>query len=57
VLRAARAMREQGEIVLLADDPVALIDIPALARAHGWTLSLQERAGHAEFHLRRSSAR
>ncbi|MBT2187054.1 sulfurtransferase TusA family protein [Sphingobium nicotianae] len=54
VLRAARAMREHGAILLLADDPVALIDVPALAKASGWEIEVREADGYAEFHLRRS---
>jgi len=42
VLRAARAMRDCGAITLLADDPVALIDVPALARAQGWRVHVRE---------------
>lgn len=51
VLRAARAMREADAILLLADDPVALTDVPALARANGWTIAVHEQADHAEYHL------
>jgi len=47
-------MREDGEILLLADDPVALVDVPVLAQANGWTLDVQEHAGHAEYHLRQA---
>jgi len=53
VLRAARAMRETDNVLLLADDPVALTDVPALAQAHGWTIELREMADHAEYHLHR----
>ncbi len=62
VLRAARAMRDIGrdivaretaEIVLLADDPVALTDVPALADANGWTLILSDEGNHHRFHLRK----
>ena len=53
VLRAARAMREADEIVLLADDPVALIDVPALARSNGWILRLSDEGHHSRFHLRK----
>jgi tRNA 2-thiouridine synthesizing protein A len=51
VLRAARAMRDQEAVLLLADDPVALIDVPALAAVHGWRVDLRELPGHAEFLL------
>ncbi len=61
MLRAARAMRdmgrdmgrETGEIVLLADDPVALTDVPALAKANGWVLILSDEGSHSRFHLRK----
>lgn len=53
VLRAAREMRQHEAILLLADDPVALIDVPALAQAHGWSLDVRELPGHAEFRIGR----
>lgn len=53
MLRAARAMREGDAVLLLADDPVALTDVPALARAHGWAIEVRETAHHAEYHLRK----
>ena len=53
MLRAARAMREADAVLLLADDPVALTDVPALAQAHGWAIEVRETADHAEYHLRR----
>jgi tRNA 2-thiouridine synthesizing protein A len=39
-LRLARAVRENGpgRYRLLADDPAAAADIPALAMERGWTL-------------------
>ncbi len=55
VLRAARAMREHEAVRLLADDPVALIDIPALAEANGWSLHMRDHAAHTEFQLRRAT--
>ncbi len=45
-------MRETGEIILLADDPVALIDVPALADSNGWTLIQTDEPDHSSFHLR-----
>jgi len=54
VLRAARAMRETDAILLLADDPVALTDVPALAEAHSWAITVREQADHAEYYLHRS---
>jgi len=54
VLRAARAMREQGAVLVLSDDRVALTDMPALAAAHGWAISVREHDGHAEFVLKKN---
>jgi tRNA 2-thiouridine synthesizing protein A len=51
VLRAARVMRECDAILLLADDPVALIDVPVLAEAHGWSLVLLDQGSHHNFQL------
>lgn len=51
VLRAARVMRECDAILLLADDPVALIDVPALAQANGWSLVLSDQGSHHNFQL------
>jgi len=47
-------MREDGEILLLADDPVALVDVPVLAQANGWALNVREHPGHTEYHLRQA---
>ena len=44
-------MRETDAILLLADDPVALTDVPALAQAHGWGIVVREQANHAEYRL------
>jgi len=49
-------MREQEAIVLLADDPVALVDVPALAEAHGWALEIEEAAAHSRFALSRQDS-
>jgi tRNA 2-thiouridine synthesizing protein A len=48
-LRLARAVREggPGRYLLLADDPAATLDIPALAAERGWTL-LSAEAGRYE---------
>jgi tRNA 2-thiouridine synthesizing protein A len=51
VLRAARAMRDADAILLLADDPVARTDVPALARARGWTSCTQDADGHVLYRL------
>lgn len=37
VLRAARSMRDHAAFRLLADDPVALRDVPELAAQRGWS--------------------
>jgi len=53
VLRAARAMREHGAILLLADDPVARTDVPALADARNWSIFVEHRADHDAYLLRK----
>ncbi len=37
-LRAARAMRDRGAVLLRADDPAAPRELAALADERGWTL-------------------
>ncbi len=54
VLRAARAMRDSQCIHLLADDPVAKVDIPALATAHGWALETTHGDSHSDYILTHS---
>ena len=54
VLRAARAMRGSEAVHLLADDPVAKVDIPALAAAHGWALEMTHGASHSDYILCRA---
>ena len=49
-------MREHGAILLLADDPVARIDVPALAAANGWAIDVTETGDHVEFRLAAVSA-
>jgi len=51
VLRAARAMRDAHALTLLADDPVALTDVPALAQARGWSSRTEKLKDHFAFHL------
>ena len=46
-------MRNQASIHLLADDPVAKIDIPALATSHGWTLETTHGITHSDYILTR----
>jgi len=38
-LRLARAMREGGPVLILADDPIAPGEIAALAAARGWSMT------------------
>lgn len=50
--RAARHTPHGTELTLLADDPVALSDVPAWCRMRGATLAaVVERAGHWEFRI------
>lgn len=49
VLRLARAMREAGAVVLLADDPKAEGEIRALAEAQGWRVTVEQEDGAARF--------
>jgi TusA-related sulfurtransferase len=56
VLRAARAMRECDALLLLADDPVALVDVPALAAAHGWSVQIAQAPDHSRFLLEKAHA-
>jgi tRNA 2-thiouridine synthesizing protein A len=51
VLRAARAMREADAVTLLADDPVAMTDVPALAAHHGWAISMTDEGNHSRYEL------
>jgi tRNA 2-thiouridine synthesizing protein A len=53
VLRAARAMRREARIVLIADDPVAQRDVPDLARANDWTCTMEDQAGTTRYALSR----
>lgn len=53
VLRAARAMRAADHVELIADDPIALRDVPEMARARGWTCSLSTGAGETRFILKK----
>lgn len=57
VLRAARAMREADTVLLLADDPVALADVPALAQAHGWHVETDDAGPDFVFRLAKAPAR
>ncbi|CAN5291742.1 hypothetical protein BH10PSE13_BH10PSE13_26430 [soil metagenome] len=52
VLRAARAMRIAIHVELIADDPVAVRDVPEMARARGWTCTVSHAAGEARFTLK-----
>lgn len=41
-LRAARAMRSAGAIIVEADDPVAPGELEALARQQGWAFEAMD---------------
>lgn len=49
VLRAARAMRSDQSFTLLADDPVALVDIPVLATERGWKMIVSQEESYFIF--------
>jgi tRNA 2-thiouridine synthesizing protein A len=53
VLRAARAMRRETRIILVADDPMAQRDVPDLARANGWACTMEDRHGTTRYALSR----
>ncbi len=49
-LRAARAMREHGAVLVRADDPIAPKELAALADERGWVFEIR---AEALFHLAR----
>ncbi len=51
-LRLAKALRGQGEAILLADDPKAEDEVAALAAAHGWQLSVTRDGPIWRIHVR-----
>lgn len=53
VLRAAKAMRRETRIILVADDPVARRDVPELAAANGWSCRLEQQAETTSYTLSR----
>lgn len=53
VLRAAKAMRHETRIILVADDPVARRDVPELAAANGWSCQLEDQAETTRYTLSR----
>jgi tRNA 2-thiouridine synthesizing protein A len=53
VLRAARAMRESGHVLLIADDPLALNDVPEMAEAQGWQCSVVHDESSTRFTINR----
>ncbi len=55
VLRAARAMRMANAVILIADDPVALTDVPALARVHDWLVETDDAGPDFIFRLQKRS--
>ncbi len=44
-------MRESQAVIVHADDPVALIDIPAMAAARGWQCRVEQSAVSMRFVL------
>jgi TusA-related sulfurtransferase len=46
-------MRREASIVLIADDPVAQRDVPELARANGWTCTMEDLVGTTRYALSR----
>jgi TusA-related sulfurtransferase len=50
-------MREADAVLLLADDAVARIDVPALAKANGWSLSIADAGDHLRFLLEKAPVR
>jgi TusA-related sulfurtransferase len=49
-------MREGAAFTVIADDPIARTDIPALAKATGWQCNIVETAGEMRFILHRDAA-
>lgn len=43
-LRAARAMREHGKVLIHADDPMASRELSALATERGWRFEIHAEA-------------
>ncbi|SCW82313.1 tRNA 2-thiouridine synthesizing protein A [Sphingobium faniae] len=41
-LRAARAMRSADAIIIEADDPIAPVELEALARQQGWSFEAMD---------------
>lgn len=53
-LRAARAMRTQDSVIILADDPIAPGELAALSQQQGWACVLLEDARGAAFRITRN---
>ncbi len=53
-LRAARAMRTQGAVIVLADDPIAPGELAALSEQNGWTCVALDDARGAAFRITRN---
>jgi tRNA 2-thiouridine synthesizing protein A len=53
VLRAARAMRDASHVELIADDPIALRDVPDMANARGWICTMSDEAEATRFTLKK----
>ena len=51
--KAMRSLPPDAELVVLADDPLAAVDLPHLCRTHGYELVASERDGAVQvFQLR-----
>lgn len=50
-LRAARAMRTQDVVIVLADDPIAPGELAALSKQNGWTCVTVTDARGAAFKI------
>ncbi|MFT3965653.1 MAG: sulfurtransferase TusA family protein [Sphingobium sp.] len=53
VLRAARAMRANDHVLLLADDPIALKEVPDMASARGWRCGVLREDSCTKFILKK----
>ncbi|MGH6632129.1 sulfurtransferase TusA family protein [Sphingopyxis sp.] len=53
-LRLARAMRDASDVLLIADDPQAGLEVAALAGEHGWSVEPNETpAAEGRWRVRR----
>ena len=55
-LKLRRALESQAEVLLLADDPMAQIDVPHFCQQNNYVLiSSDARDSHWAFHVKRTS--